>query len=109
MAKIYLIRHAESIANTQGKYQGQTYDTPLSPLGEMQSQALRNRFVGTRFDQVFSSPLKRTTQTAMAISQNVTFASEIVETNHIKRGEILRYNDISHLEGLQSDLNIHAI
>ncbi|MEK9143344.1 MAG: histidine phosphatase family protein, partial [Patescibacteria group bacterium] len=33
MAKIYLIRHAESIANAQGIYQGQTYDTELSVRG----------------------------------------------------------------------------
>ena len=40
MTKIYLVRHAESLANAQGIYQGQTYDTPLSNLGKKQAAAL---------------------------------------------------------------------
>ena len=46
MAKIYLIRHGESIANTLSIYQGQTYDTDLSPLGNRQVYALHDYFVG---------------------------------------------------------------
>lgn len=85
MPKIHLIRHGESIANTQGRYQGQTYDTDLSPLGEKQVAALKTRFSKTTFDGVFASPLKRTRQTAAAlISKNhqIIFTRQLLETNH---------------------------
>ncbi len=45
MAKIYTVRHGESLANTEGVYQGQTYDTGLSDLGIRQAEALAERFV----------------------------------------------------------------
>mgnify|MGYP001579148272 CR=1 FL=1 len=81
MAKIYLIRHAESVANTQGRYQGQTYDTHLSVLGKKQVLALQKRLVKIKFDAIFSSPLLRTIETAEVLG-NPTLIKEILETNH---------------------------
>lgn len=81
MAKIYLIRHAESLANTQGRYQGQTYDTPLSILGKQQAKVLGQKLQGIHFDAIFSSPLKRTIETAQVLGKPI-FTSEILETNH---------------------------
>lgn len=78
---IYLVRHAESIANTQGIYQGQTYDTVLSPLGIKQAQALKRRLANIGFYAVHCSPLKRTLQTAQFLGQ-VTIESALLETNH---------------------------
>lgn len=88
MAKIYLIRHAESIANTKGIYQGQSYDTKLSQLGEKQADALGRRFANIPLDRVYSSPLTRAIQTAKAILKHqhttipFTLQKEIIETNH---------------------------
>jgi broad specificity phosphatase PhoE len=86
MAKIITIRHAESIANTKGIYQGQSYDTFLSPLGVRQAQALAGSLKSTKVDRIISSPLKRTMQTAEEISDiiNVRVETErrIIETNH---------------------------
>lgn len=56
MAKIFFIRHAESIANTQGIYQGQTYDTPLSPLGVRQARLLAQRLARENLSFVIASP-----------------------------------------------------
>lgn len=81
MAKIYLIRHAESIANTRGIFQGQTYDTALSPLGHCQAQALKDRFANEKFDAVYTSPLKRTVQTARPLGP-ITIEPSLIETNH---------------------------
>lgn len=86
MAKIYLVRHGESVANTQGIYQGITYNTPLSALGEMQAIALAVRL--TEFDliHIFASPLIRTKQTAEAVARvkglQVETVVDIIETNH---------------------------
>lgn len=88
MAKIYLIRHAESIANTKGIYQGQSYDTGLSQLGEQQAKAVGKRFADIPLDTIYTSPLKRARQTSAVIkkyqkaSVNLVIEKQIMETNH---------------------------
>jgi len=86
MAKIYLIRHGESLANTRGIYQGQTYDTQLSPLGVRQAHAVAERLRHEQIKLVITSPLTRTRQTARAIVQFHPVATnihrQIMETNH---------------------------
>jgi|SRR3989344_3678888 len=81
MARIFLVRHAESVANTRGIFQGQTYDTDLSPLGRRQAAALAHRFAGERFDAVYTSPLKRTRQTALPLGAAIDEPA-LLETNH---------------------------
>ena len=82
MAKIYLIRHAESLANTRAIYQGQSYDTGLSSLGVKQAQALKKRFANQNFTAIFTSPLKRTIQTASLITSHYHLEPNLIETNH---------------------------
>jgi len=88
MAKIYIARHAESLANTQGIYQGQTYDTGLSKLGKKQAKALACRFKNQIIDRVVVSPLKRTMETAQGVAKlyglKVVEERRIIETNHGK-------------------------
>lgn len=83
---IYLIRHGESIANTQSIYQGQTYDTKLSALGEKQAHAVGERLRNEPITRVIASPLQRTRQTAEAIARwhnvGVEIEPRIIETNH---------------------------
>lgn len=83
---IYLVRHGESIANTKGIYQGQTYDTNLSSLGIKQAKALAKFLVNGKLDYIVSSPLKRTHQTAAVVSKfaktKVIVNNDIIETNH---------------------------
>ncbi len=86
MAKIYLIRHGESIANTQGIYQGQTYNTDLSPLGVQQVHALGQYFSGKNLEKIYTSPLIRTKKTAeqigLATGARVVLDQQIIESNH---------------------------
>lgn len=86
MGKIIVIRHAESVANTKGIYQGQTYDTDLSALGKKQAWSLAEKLANEKIDRILSSPLKRTIQTAQVISKTTDVTVEIekaiVETNH---------------------------
>lgn len=82
MAKIYLIRHAESIANTKGIYQGQSYNTGLSLLGRKQARALVKTFRQIKFDIIFSSPLKRSLETSKNLSGRLVIEKSIIETNH---------------------------
>jgi len=64
---IIVVRHAESVANTEGIYQGQTYDTDLSELGKKQTKALANRLNDLELRKIITSPLKRTYKTAGSI------------------------------------------
>ncbi|OGC91640.1 hypothetical protein A3D85_03040 [Candidatus Amesbacteria bacterium RIFCSPHIGHO2_02_FULL_47_9] len=86
MSKIFLVRHAESIANTEGRYQGQSYDTQLSQLGEHQAHALANHLRRLSLDRVITSPLRRTFQTAhtSAVHHGLFTIKEprLIESNH---------------------------
>ncbi len=86
MTKIIAVRHAESIANVNGIYQGQSYDTELSSIGEEQAFALAEKLADFEIDEIVSSPLQRTMQTAEAVAMNsgldVTIDDRIIETNH---------------------------
>ena len=86
MAIIYLVRHAESVANTKGIYQGQTYDTSLSPLGIKQAKALARTFKNKKIDRFISSSTKRALCTARYISDGNSILTErgVFETNHGK-------------------------
>lgn len=85
--KLIVVRHGESIANTKGIYQGQSYDTDLSKLGKLQAKALAKFIQKERKPNVvIASPLKRTMQTAKEISgannSKLLIDTEIIETNH---------------------------
>ncbi|HSS94878.1 MAG TPA: histidine phosphatase family protein [Candidatus Dormibacteraeota bacterium] len=60
---IYLARHGETEWSRNGRHTGRT-DLPLTPEGEEEARALRERLSGLVFDAVFSSPLQRATRTA---------------------------------------------
>lgn len=81
-----MVRHAESIANTQGRYQGQTYDTDLSPKGCLQSQRLGQCLSNERFDRIVSSPLIRTFKTASSVAEfhslKVATDKRLLESDH---------------------------
>ncbi len=66
--KFLLLRHAQSLANSEGKIQG-TLDSPLSRLGHTHAQLLAKR-IAENFDvqYIFSSPLLRATETAEYLS-----------------------------------------
>jgi broad specificity phosphatase PhoE len=60
---LYLLRHGETVANLQRKWQGHT-DAPLSPRGEKQVRALGERLRGEDFALRLSSDLGRARTTA---------------------------------------------
>lgn len=60
---IFLIRHAETDWNEEGRIQGDL-DIPLNSKGLDQAKQLQKRFKSIQFDSIFSSDLKRAIQTA---------------------------------------------
>jgi len=86
VSRFVVVRHAESMANVMGIYQGQTYDTDLSSLGKKQAKALAQKVRDFGIRKIISSPLKRTYQTALEISRltdiPIDIDTRIIETNH---------------------------
>jgi broad specificity phosphatase PhoE len=68
MTHLYLIRHARSTWNAEGRVQGQA-DPPLDEVGRRQAQAVAARLGSETFDALYSSPLVRARETAEAIAR----------------------------------------
>lgn len=66
MTALYLIRHAKSQGNLEGIFQGRV-DMPLCREGEEQLEKLALRCRDIPFDAVYTSPLQRAYQTALAV------------------------------------------
>ena len=63
MPIIYLLRHAQSVANTKGILAGQDDSVELSKTGFNQAKSLTSYLSAVKFSKVYSSPLTRCLQT----------------------------------------------
>ncbi len=61
---IYILRHGESVSNSEGRLAGHT-DSPLSELGLKQADIAAEELADIRFDAIYSSDLKRAYSTAL--------------------------------------------
>jgi broad specificity phosphatase PhoE len=62
MPRLWLIRHGETEWSADGRHTGRS-DIALTPLGERQGAALRQRLAGHDFAAVLTSPLRRAQET----------------------------------------------
>jgi probable phosphoglycerate mutase len=67
MPSVYIARHGETTWNAVGRYQGRL-ETPLSPLGQAQAQALAGALADEGIKRIISSPLSRCVQTVVPLS-----------------------------------------
>jgi len=85
MVRLFLVRHAESEWNPVGRYQG-LLDPELSERGRIQAKLLASAFEKEKIDVIYSSPLKRTYQTAVEIASKhnleVIKEKRIIEIDH---------------------------
>lgn len=63
MSYIYLIRHGETSWNLEERFQGTT-NTELTTVGINQGKLLAKSLAGTKFENIYSSPLNRAKITA---------------------------------------------
>lgn len=68
--RLYLVRHGETVANAQGRVQGQR-EFGLSPLGCRQALATARALQRAAPDALFSSPLTRARETAEILSRQL--------------------------------------
>ena len=65
--RITLVRHGQSTWNAIGRMQGSSDFSVLTEKGKSQAETTSVLLRGERFDKVFSSPLRRATETAMIV------------------------------------------
>ena len=94
--RLLFVRHAESTANAEGRYQGHA-DFPLSGAGRRQALKLAERFREEAFvpTHAYTSPLTRTSQTAAIVADG--WALEVIEMD-----DLMEY-DVGVLSGLTPD------
>lgn len=85
MVRIIFVRHAESLWNPIGRYQGRL-DPELSERGHNQAKLIANALKKYNPTILYSSPLKRTYQTAEYISKELNLPiiknEDIIEIDH---------------------------
>ena len=78
MPIVYLLRHAQSVANTKGILAGQDDTVALSRFGQKQAQTLVAYLENIKFEKILCSPLKRCVQTITPyMSSNPKIAFEV--------------------------------
>lgn len=87
MPIIYLLRHAQSVANTKGILAGQDDSVQLSKTGFKQSRELVNYLKSLKIGEVYCSPLTRCIQTITPFMQvnpkiNFQITSQLIEMNY---------------------------
>lgn len=78
--KLILIRHGQSEANQEDVVQSSGPGTDLTDLGRKQSEAVAKVFENTKIDAIYSSPTKRTIQTAEIINKTHNLEIKIKES-----------------------------
>jgi probable phosphoglycerate mutase len=61
--KIYIVRHGQTDFNLQGIVQGSGVDSSLNAMGRAQAKAFFETYKSVPFDKIYTSALKRTSET----------------------------------------------
>jgi alpha-ribazole phosphatase len=97
--RLLLIRHGRTNLQKEDRYWGST-DIPLSDVGIIQAEQLRDHLAGEKITHVYSSTLSRSKDTAKIITaphkKEITACSEICEFN-FGYAEGLTYEEIKKL------------
>jgi broad specificity phosphatase PhoE len=67
---VYLVRHGESDWNAENRFQGHS-DRPLTELGRRQAELLAEEVAGLPLSAVYTSPLRRCTETADIVARRL--------------------------------------
>ena len=79
MNRIYLVRHGENTANLTKEFWHRLVDYSLTPKGILQAQQTAEFFKDKQIDAIYTSPLKRSFETAAIIGRALGLAPVVVE------------------------------
>ncbi len=89
--EIFLVRHGETLWNTQGRLQGQVNEIELTEKGIQQAKEVAKKLEKIDFNVIFSSPFNRTIETTNIINK--------LKKNKIILAEELKERGYGELEG----------
>lgn len=90
---VYLVRHGQTVWNTQGRRQGQL-DSPLTPQGLLHAERSADLVKTLTVDRVFSSPLGRARATAAVIAAALALPVEVIDDlQEVHHGRIAGLSD----------------
>lgn len=92
MTTVYITRHGQTVWNIEGRLQGQN-NSELTEKGLKQARILGERIKSIHIDIIYSSPLKRTMETAKIIRGNRDI--EIIEEDGFKELSFGDYEGMS--------------
>lgn len=95
--RVILVRHGQSTWNEEGRIQGSSDHSILTPKGESQAESSRQMLVQDSFDVCFSSPLSRSKRTAEIIWGSRVKDKKLMP---IIQDEELREIDLYSFQGL---------
>ena len=78
----FFVRHGESEANVAHRFSGR-FDSPLTPVGRKQAEAVADALEDVPFDRIIATPLSRSLDTALVIARRrrmpVDVVSDLIE------------------------------
>jgi probable phosphoglycerate mutase len=77
--RLFLVRHGENQANLTKEFSYSKVDYALTPKGRLQAQQTGAYFRGQGIDTILCSPLKRASETAQIIAEELGLPFEVVE------------------------------
>jgi broad specificity phosphatase PhoE len=83
---IYIIRHGETDYNKQGIIQGSGIDSDLNETGRAQAEQFYKAYYHIKFDNIYTSELKRTQQSVAPFVQAGKTFEPVAELNEINWG-----------------------
>ena len=75
----YIFRHGQTDYNLANRWQGSSIDADLNETGLSQAENLAERLKDFGIQKIYSSPLKRTFQTATAVAKVTNAPIEIID------------------------------
>lgn len=93
MSKLVCVRHGQSQWNKENRFTGWV-DIELSELGIEEAREAGKLLISFKFNNIFTSVLKRAIRTAEIIAQEIGYAGEII------RNEALNERNYGDLQGL---------
>ena len=95
MVRVILVRHGETECNRLRRIQGGNSDVPLNEKGEQQAESLALRLKAEEIQGIYSSPLRRSLDTAQAIAKH--------HRVEVKLEPDLKELNLGELEGIKID------
>jgi len=68
MTRLYLVRHGENLANLTKEFSYRAVDYPLTAKGVLQAEQTARHLAGKDISAIYSSPLRRATETAQHLA-----------------------------------------